>query len=171
MKKLVVTLVALAMLALFGSSAFAIAGAGPIRQDCDTAEIWLYIASWVEIEFDDIDPFFLDIEAGYTDSEDTIFSAKPFTVHHNCDVTVTGSLITPPVGAPGGITFSHYFDGNPLLTSVNYLGLGPSSGTVHLVATGNDINNIPAGLWKNGVFRICVDALNPEPDTDPFPQP
>jgi len=167
MKKLIITLAALAMLVLFGSSAFA----GPIRHDQDSNDVWLYIASWVEIEFDCDDPFFLDIEAGDVRSEETGFSATAFTVHKNCAARVTGSLITPPVGAPAGITFSHYFNNTPGMLFVDYLTPGEDSGTVHLVATGNDIDTIPAGLWKDGVFRLSIDSLNPEPDTDPFPQP
>jgi len=167
MKKLLIALGALSLLVLCGSSALA----GPIRHDSDDAEVWLYIASWVQVDFDNDTPFFLDIEAGDAASETGSTSLKHFTVHKNCAATVTGSLVTAPLGTPAGITFNHYFNGNPLLTSVVYPAPGVDTGTVELVATGNNIDTIPAGLWKDGLFRLSIDALNPEPDTAPFPQP
>jgi len=167
MKKIVIALAVLSLLALCVSSALA----GPIINNQSTAGTWLYIASWVQVEFDDATPFFLDIEAGNTASGDTLTSSKSFTVHKNCAAIVTGVMMTPPVSTPAGITFSHYFNGDPATMSVTYPTAGVDSGTVHLVATGNNIDTVLAGLWKDGLFRLAIDTLNPEPDTAPFPQP
>jgi len=167
MKKLITALAVLSMLALCGSSALA----GPIRHDEDDAGVWLYIASWVQVDFDNDTGFFLDIEAGHDTSEDAPESVKDFTVHKNCAATVTGALVTRPSGTPASIVFSHFFNGNPMLTSVTYPTMGEEHGTVQLVASGNDVDTIPAGLWKHGVFRLSIDALNPEPSTAPFTQP
>jgi len=167
MKKLILSLAVLSLLALCGSSALA----GPIYHDQSDKGVWLYIASWVDIQFDAGTGFFLDIEANEPESEDTIYSTKGFTVHKNCAATVTGNLVTPPLGTPPGITFYWYFNSNPFLTSVFYPTPGADTGTVRLVAAGNNVDTIPAGLWKNGVFRLSIDAFAMDPSTAPFPQP
>jgi len=166
MKKLILSLAVLSLLALCGSSALA----GPIRHDEDSREVWLYIASWVQIDLVGGLGFFLDIEANQPSSE-AANSIKSFTVHKNCAATVTGFLVTPPLGTPPGITFNWYFNGNPAITSVFYPAPGADGGTVRLVATGNNIDTIPAGLWKTGEFRLSIDAFAAEPSTAPFPQP
>jgi len=155
------------LLALCAASALA----SPIVEKSSEAGVWLYIASWVEVCFDDDIPFFLDIEAGREMSEAGLTSMKSFTVHKNCAAAVTGLLVVPPNGAPAGITYSFYFNGDPAAASVTYPDAGVAQGTVHLVASGNNIDTVPAGLWKDGMFQLTISTLNPEPQTSPFTQP
>jgi len=141
------------------------ARASYIRHDSDDAEIWLYIASWVEISFDDPEFFFLDIEAG----DESAAQQKWFTARTNCAAQVTG-LLTPPPTAPAGIIWEWSFQpGNT--TFINMAANTTLNARVKVHPKGNDIDTIPAGLYKDGVFHLMIDALNPEPSTAPFPQP
>jgi len=139
--------------------------ASPIRHDSDDADVWLYIASWVEIQFDDADDYFLDIEAG----DESAAQQKWFTARTNCPARITG-LLTPPPTAPAGIIWEWSFQ--PHNSDVIDMDANTElHARVKVHPKGNDIDTIQAGLYKDGVFHLMIDALNPEPSTTPFAQP
>jgi len=111
------------------------------------------LASSVEISFDDPNGFFLDLEAG----EETTVDQLWFTARCvNANARITGLLIPPPT--PVAMTWLWSFQ--PKNTQVITLnGISEFRARVKVHVKGNDIDIVPAGLYKGGSMIIIIDAL------------
>jgi len=111
------------------------------------------VTSSVAISFDDPNVFFLDLEAGEDSAQEQLaFTAKCV----NCNARITGLLTTPP--SPAGLSWDWSFlpHNNNVITLT---GVSEFHARVKVHVKHNDIDTVPAGLYKGGVMTIIIDAL------------
>jgi len=136
--------------------------AEPITRAEDSVPVTIDIAKWVWVDIVSDEGFLLDYEAATPYAMDTL----PFKVGHNCDASITGSLVPPP-GAPG--TWSWWFqeghsprlrlllDG-PVTTPDVQHDAGVYEGHVNVKVSGIRITN-RATTYTDGTLTITVSAL------------
>jgi len=111
------------------------------------------VTSSVEISFDNPNGFFLDLEAGAETTVDQLwFTARCV----NTNARITGLLAPPP--SPAGLSWDWSFQpGNSNVITLS--GVSEFHARVKVHVKGNDIDNVPAGLYKGGAMMIIIDAL------------